>query len=52
MFELIILILTALWLFSFFGRIDFVTALHMDGFIYLLSLLIFSLIAVKFLFLI
>jgi hypothetical protein len=52
MFELIILILAALWLVSFFGQVNFVSTLHMDGFIYMLSLLIFSLIAVKFLFLI
>jgi hypothetical protein len=49
MFELVILILILQLLFSFFGQSIFPHIPHSGGFIYLLSLVIFSLIAAKFL---
>lgn len=49
LFELIILLLITQWLFSFFGRTILPRILHTGGFIYLLSVVIFSLIAVRFL---
>jgi hypothetical protein len=47
--ELIILVLTVQWLFSFFGEAVLPRILHSGGFIYLLSVVIFSLIAARFL---
>jgi hypothetical protein len=49
MFELIILILTAQLLLSFFGQSAFPGVPHTGGFIYMLSVLIVVLIITKFL---
>lgn len=49
LFELIVLILVVQWLFSFFGQAIFPRILHTGGFIYFLSVVIFSLIGMRFL---
>jgi hypothetical protein len=49
MFELVILLLIMQLLFSLFGQSVFPHIPHSGGFIYFLSLVIFSLIAAKFL---
>jgi len=47
--ELIILVLTAQWLLSFFGQSFFPGISHTGGFIYMLSVVIVALITMKFL---
>lgn len=49
LFEMIILVLTVQWLLSFFGQSIFPGILHTGGFIYMLSVIIVSLIIMKFL---
>jgi hypothetical protein len=49
LFELLLLVLIVQWLLSFFGQTTLPGFLHTGGFIYLLSIVIFSLIAIKFL---